>query len=114
MFVRVTDTTDSETKTIFHNDETIMKKSLIILGFIFFIVSCNKENATNSNLTEGRPEDNQSPKEIIFDLNANHPDGNPTKAVKTGWEKNDVIYVFFSGQRAPRYLEMKWNGSEWI
>ena len=51
--------------------------------------------------------------QVVFNIEANHPDDR-TKAVKTNWETNDVIFVFFSKQTAPAYLELKWNGSKWV
>ena len=66
------------------------------------LLSCNKE----SNLP-------QASNEIVFDLSASLPDDGSTKAVKTGWETGDVIFVFFSKQDTPNYLEMKWTGSKW-
>lgn len=50
-------------------------------------------------------------KTITFRLTADHPD--ETKAVKTGWEANDAIFVFFSNVAAPKYLKMNYNGSSW-
>ena len=47
---------------------------------------------------------------LTFNLTVTHPDGAGTKAVKTGWEDGDVVFVFFSGAAAPRYLEMKYDG----
>ena len=33
--------------------------------------------------------------------------------MRDGWQAGDVIFVLFSGQTAPKYLEMKWNGTAW-
>lgn len=86
-----------------------MKKVLaFVAAAALAIVSCTVE------FTEVPAEENVTPvTEIVFDLTANHPDGTATKAVKTGWEPNDVIFVFFSNQAAPKYAEMKWDGSKW-
>lgn len=48
---------------------------------------------------------------IVFNLTANHP--NATKAVKTGWENGDAIFVFFDKVAAPKFLKMSYNGSVW-
>ena len=87
-----------------------MKKAMIILAsFATALVSCNQE------ILDNNLEESTAPMaEIVFNLSANHPDGAATKAVKTGWETDDVIFVFFSGQAAPKYLEMKWNGTSWV
>ena len=83
-----------------------MKKLLLILcASVLALVSCEKQPIENP-ANEGS--------EIVFDLNATLPDGADTKAVKSTWETGDVIFVFFSKQAAPKYLEMKWNGSSWV
>ena len=75
-----------------------MRNKLILCAFIV-LVACNK-----------MADDSNSRQEIVFNITAQHLS---TKAVKSGWETGDVIYVFFSGKAAPAYLEMKWNGSGW-
>lgn len=83
-----------------------MKKIIILcIAALFAVVSCNKEKV----------EPNQELTQITFNLNASHPDeADATKAVKTGWEEGDVIFVFFSGTAAPKYLEMKREGGAWV
>ena len=83
-----------------------MKKiALIICAGLMALVSCNKEIASpDQGVKEATP--------VVFNLTATHP--GDTKAVKTGWETGDVVFVFFSTQAAPRYLEMKWNGTKWV
>ena len=71
------------------------------------MVSCGKQSM------DPIPEEPQGPKEIVFNLDAKHP-GTATRAVKTGWETDDVVFVFFSGATAPAYLEMKWDGGKWV
>ena len=82
-----------------------MKKYLIILmAALAFLVSCGQENLL--------PEDEmvqQTP--VTFNLTANHPDA--TKAVKTGWEAGDAIFVFFTGVDAPKHLKMTYDGTKW-
>ena len=82
-----------------------MKKYLIILmTAVAVLVSCGQDNLL--------PEDEtvqQTP--ITFNLTANHPDA--TKAVKTGWEEGDAIFVFFNNVAAPKHLKMTYNGSAW-
>ena len=79
-----------------------MKRVILLMCAVAALLSCNKE----SNLP-------QASNEIVFDLSASLPDDGSTKAVKTGWETGDVIFVFFSKQATPNYLEMKWTGSKW-
>ena len=48
---------------------------------------------------------------VTYNLTARHPDA--TKAVKSGWESGDAIFVFFSGAAAPKHLKMVFDGSSW-
>ena len=82
-----------------------MKKMwILIVMAVAVITSCGQEILdSGSDITETAP--------IVFNLTANHPDA--TKAVKTGWEAGDVIFVFFSGAAAPKHLKMHYDGSAW-
>ncbi len=82
-----------------------MKKYLILFA-LTVLVSCGKEviNEPENDVVEATP--------ISFDLSANHPD--MTKAVKSGWEAGDAIFVFFDNVAAPKHLKMRYNGSEWL
>lgn len=80
-----------------------MKKYLILmLAAAAALVSCGKETLA--------PETVQATP-ITFNLSANHPDA--TKAVKSGWESGDAIFVFFTGAAAPKHLKMTYDGTAW-
>ncbi len=87
-----------------------MKKFLCIFSAVAaFLVACNKEIAveTPEGIISGHTN-------ITFNLTANHPDDNAdTRAVKQGWERGDVIFVFFDNQPAPKHLKMLYDGSVW-
>ena len=81
-----------------------MKKYLfILLASAAMLASCGEE------ILEPKTEDEATP--IVFNLTANHPDA--TKAVKSGWENGDAIFVFFDKVAAPKHLKMSYNGSTW-
>ena len=83
-----------------------MKKYLLILvAVIATVASCQKEKGFTN------PEDDVREAGITFNLTANHPD--PTKAVKTGWESGDAIFVFFSNVASPKHLKMTFDGTSW-
>ncbi|MBO6168575.1 MAG: hypothetical protein J6O51_01240 [Bacteroidales bacterium] len=70
------------------------------------LVSCGKEIALEQ----------EKPADVVFNLDAIHPDGLVSKAVKTGWEPGDVIFVIISGDSRSYdsgCLEMKWDGTQW-
>ena len=67
-----------------------MKKVFVILiALAVTMVACNKVADVNE------PQD--SVKEIIFNMEVKQADAQDTKAVKTGWEDGDIVYVFFKG-----------------
>ena len=84
-----------------------MKKFFVLMmAAVAVLASCQKENAVNvpeDDVVEATP--------ITFNLTANHSDD--TKAVKTGWEAGDAIFVFFSNVAAPKHLKMTFDGSSW-
>lgn len=82
-----------------------MKKMwILIVMAVAVITSCGQEILdSGSDVAATAP--------IEFNLTANHPDA--TKAVKTGWEAGDAIFVFFSGAAAPKHLKMTYDGSKW-
>jgi hypothetical protein len=82
-----------------------MKKYLIMLmTAVAVLASCGEENLLPENEIVQQPP-------VTFNLTANHPDA--TKAVKTGWEEGDTIFVFFNNVAAPKYLKMTYNGASW-
>ncbi len=93
-----------------------MKRYLLLLLCAISVLSCGKEHPYSP--PEPTPE-------ITFLLEATYPDDSSapasvvSKAVKTGWESGDVIFVFFlqdegcPGIESPDHLEMKYNGSSW-
>ena len=83
------------------------KTALIICAGLMALVSCNKEIASpDQGVKEATP--------VVFNLTATHP--GDTKAVKTGWEDGDVIFVFFSDAASPRHLEMAYDAGmdQWL
>ena len=75
------------------------------------LVSCGKETlAPETDVPENVNETVQATP-ITFNLSANHPDA--TKAVKSGWESGDAIFVFFTGAAAPKHLKMTYDGTAW-
>ena len=79
-----------------------MKRVLLFLALSVFFFSCAKEEPFRVDVTSGT---------VKFELSAEHPAA--TKAVKSGWEQGDVIFVFFNKVSAPRYLKMTYNGESW-
>lgn len=85
-----------------------MKKSIITfiaLGALMLFAGCQKEQTIVGN----------SP-QIEFEINVVRADlGQATKAVKTGWENGDKVYVFFDGNRASAddMMTMTYNEGSW-
>ena len=81
-----------------------MKKNTLLTIFgvaLMALSACNKEEVPTS-------------KTLKLDLNIIHD--SDTKAVKTGWESGDKIYVFFgkpADHTTPAYLTLTFDGSSW-
>ena len=83
----------------------VMKKYLIIMAAaLVALASCGKGNLNPEEEIDELPP-------ISFNLTAKHPGG--TKAVKTGWEDGDALFIFFNNVAAPKYLKMVYNGETW-
>ena len=81
-----------------------MKKYwILLLAAVAALVSCAKETPVSVIGTPGEAVP------VTFNLTASHPD--ETKAVKTGWESGDAIFVFFNNVAAPKYLKMSYDGT---
>lgn len=79
-----------------------MKRVLLFMALSILFLACAKEEPFRVDVTSGT---------VKFELSAVHPAA--TKAVKTGWEQGDVIFVFFNKVPAPRYLKMTYDGASW-
>lgn len=84
-----------------------MKKVFVILiALAATMVACNKVADVN--------EPQESVKEIVFNMEVKQADAQDTKAVKTGWENGDKVYVFFKGLvGADKYAIFSYDGSAW-
>lgn len=89
-------------------EDCIMKKVVYILSAIIALVACAKEAPV---VKESVQEESQ---EIKVNINITREEINETKAtIKTGWANNDVVFLFFNGVAAPKYMEMKYNSGVW-
>ena len=67
-------------------EDTIMKKAFVLILATFAIIAaCDTQTALDEIIDDGS---------ITFNFSLNHPDA-ATKAVKTGWENGDAIFIFF-------------------
>ncbi|MBR5180575.1 MAG: hypothetical protein IKW90_17505 [Lachnospiraceae bacterium] len=76
--------------------------ALIIIGTIT-LTSCSKDD--NSNTRQ---------RDLKFNIVVNNTSVNETKAVKTGWENGDKIFVFFSERSyCDEFATLTFDGSKW-
>ena len=92
-----------------------MKKYLAFFGALLALIACTKELEAPVNIPVNIPDEDQS---IVVDLTINRTDapwaGPDTRAsYKKTWEEGDVVFVFFNGVAAPKYLEMKYIAGTW-
>lgn len=93
-----------------------MKKYFMTVCAAVALLSCAKEVVEPIIVEEAIVEqEEQEAQPLVFNFQINHAsmDEPGTKAVKTGWEAGDVVYVFFSGIAAPKHVELTYDGSAW-
>ena len=86
-----------------------MKKTIaMMMVAALALLGCTKEPAP--------VQEDGAVQAMKFNLTVTPPGGTETKAVKTTWEDGDVVFVFFSGAAAPKYLEMKYDAGNksWV
>ena len=88
-----------------------MKKIFAILGAALALAACNKEKDVPAFV----PDDDQT---IVVDITIDRADAFGDEAgtratVKKTWDDGDVVYLFFAGIPAPKYIEMKFNKGVW-
>ena len=88
-----------------------MKRLFAFIGALMALAACN------NGFIDG-PAAPVSDGQVMVNLTINRSDvfgASPdTKAsVKDDWADGDVIFVFFKGVAAPKYLELKYNGGDW-
>lgn len=83
-----------------------MKKSIAILSIVIAFMACGKDN-----LVLEVPSSDVENNEIKVNLTITRADdfGSTKATVKSAFANNDVVYIFFKGIEAPKYLEMKYN-----
>lgn len=81
-----------------------MKQFIFILSTILVLVACNTEILDNQN------EGTINASKVVFDFTVNYP--NETRAVKTGWQKGDKVFVFFNDVTTA-YVTIVYNGKKW-
>ena len=84
-----------------------MKRIVLFLGCMALLMaSCDKECLVEESKQE------EAPRHLSFNFTVNQD--SDTRAVKTGWEANDRIYVFFDHEfKDLEYLELTYDGEKW-
>ena len=86
---------------------TMRKYIILLVAVALSAFSCAKH------ADDPTPVDPSQEEGLVFDFNVTYADSFQTKAVKSGWEAGDIIFVFFSTLTSPNYLKMKFDGSKW-
>ena len=95
-----------------------MKKNHLLAALAALaLVSCQKETAEIIPVeTPAEEPKTENPVKVVFDLEINSPDDPAapgTKAVKTGWEPGDVVYVGLRTSNSGIILTMTRTASSW-
>ena len=83
-----------------------MRMYVLMIATMFALVSCGKEI-----LEPAKEMGEPAAASIAFNLKVNHPDA--SKALKSGWEAGDAIFVFFNNVPAPKFLKMSSPNVYW-
>lgn len=78
-----------------------MKKMFVILSVAFALAACDLEIPNQQEVITKNE----------FNITITRADD--TKAVKTGWEEGDVVFVFFSTVAAPDYVKFTYSSGTW-
>ena len=81
-----------------------MKKAVCFMIAVLAFSACSKEMISVQKPAVDEPS-------LQFDIRLEKDDVQ-TRAIKTGWESGDVVYVFFE-DNFTQYLKMVYNGSSW-
>jgi len=86
-----------------------MKKAFVLFCALFALVACN---VGPLDVTSAQDEN----QEIKFNFTVTRADieGQTKATVKSGWASGDVVFVFFNGVGDGKYLEVKYDGSNWV
>ena len=87
-------------------EDKVMRMCFLMIATMFALVSCGKEI-----LEPAKEMGEPAAASIAFNLKVNHPDA--SRALKSGWEAGDAIFVFFNNVPAPKFLKMSYDGSAW-
>ena len=85
-----------------------MKKLFVMLCAAVALFACQKVQPV---MVEVTPEELPSTP-MTFNLTVSQAEADATKALKSGWEVGDVVYVFFKGIPA-KYLQLSYDGTAW-
>ena len=81
-----------------------MKKTMIVLSALLALVACNKmapETENNGTIDASK---------VVFNFTINNAED--TKAVKSGWENGDKVFIFFNGITTA-HVTTAYNGTAW-
>ena len=88
-----------------------MKKAILYLCLAAGLMSCAKE-LDMATVAEEASTVEETPAGVPMTFNITVSDEPETRAMKTAWAKDDVIYVIISYIRG-KFLKMTYNGSGW-
>lgn len=90
-----------------------MKKTFVFTCILAVLWGCAKEERLNEKPLVEDGEGKVSALTFNFNINHSSLDNPATKAVKTGWEAGDKVFVFFSTVATPKHLELTFDGADW-
>lgn len=90
-----------------------MKKYFVFICILAVLIGCAKEEQLFEKPIAEESEEQAPALTFNFSINHSSLDNPTTKAVKSGWEAGDKVFVFFSTVATPKHLELTFDGTDW-
>lgn len=91
-----------------------MKKAFVIIGALLMLAACSKNAVTDQPVIPDNPTEDTAEFKVSLTISRSDAFGSEpeTRAtVKREWADGDVVFVFFQGVAAPKYLEMTYSSA---
>ena len=98
-------------------EDCIMKKVFYLIGAFLMLAACSKNAVTDQPAIPDHPAEDAAGFKVSLTISRADAFGSESESratVKNEWADGDVVFVFFQGVAAPKYLEMKYSSGKWV
>lgn len=93
-----------------------MKKVFYLIGAFLMLAACSKNAVTDQPAIPDHPAEDAAGFKVSLTISRADAFGSESESratVKNEWADGDVVFVFFQGVAAPKYLEMTYSSGKW-